>query len=81
MANEPEISASGIYLDTSTGQIVDQPPAEGVQIVAPGTEVTSAAKAEVERHKATAPVSTEDQTDPEPDAVKAPAKKAAAPKG
>jgi hypothetical protein len=48
MANEPEKSPNGIYVDTKTGDVVYEAPEEGVQIVAPGGELDAAAKARIE---------------------------------
>lgn len=47
----PEISEHGIFFDTKAGKVVESPPQEGVQIVAPGGEVTDFVKAEVGRWK------------------------------
>lgn len=51
MADEPEISENGVFYDSKNNEIVDSPPEEGVQIVAPGARLTDAAKAEVEHYR------------------------------
>lgn len=43
------ISESGVFWDSKNLKVVDSQPEEGVQIVAPGTEVTANAEAEIAR--------------------------------
>lgn len=40
----PEISETGVFVDSKTGQIVHSQPEEGVQLVPPGSEITPAMK-------------------------------------
>lgn len=47
----PEYSEKGVFFDTKNSRVVDGPPEEGVQLVAPGGELTDAAKAEVARYR------------------------------
>ncbi len=72
-----EISDTGIYFDNESKQIVNEPPVHGVQIVAPGGEVTANAQRDVDAYRAQFPTVEQSVTDPEPevDAVKAPAAK------
>lgn len=51
MANEPEFSKTGVFWDTKAGKIVDSEPEEGVQLVAPGGEVTPDAQVSIDAYK------------------------------
>lgn len=44
-----ELSKSGVYFDTQNQKVVESQPEEGIQILAPGDEITEAAKADVAR--------------------------------
>lgn len=50
----PEISESGVFIDSKTGEVVDKQPEEGVQLVAPGSEIDQAAKDAIEAAKVAA---------------------------
>lgn len=43
--------STGVWFDLKSQQVVDSPPEEGVQIVAPGAEETPALLAEVQRYR------------------------------
>lgn len=45
----PEISNTGVFFDSVENKVVESPPERGVQIVAPGGELTDSAKADIER--------------------------------
>lgn len=45
------ISETGVFFDTKTGKVVDGQPEEGIQIVAPGGEVTPAAQKEIDAYR------------------------------
>lgn len=45
----PEVSQTGVFFDTKANKVVDSQPEEGVQIVAPGGEITADAEKEIER--------------------------------
>jgi len=47
-------SKNGVWFDTKAGKVVNSEPEEGVQLVAPGQEVTAAAQATIDRYKADA---------------------------
>lgn len=40
MADTENTSKTGKWVDSATGQVVDSPPARGIQLVAPGGELT-----------------------------------------
>jgi hypothetical protein len=61
MADE-NISKSGVFFDTKNQKVVDSPPEEGVQIVAPGSVVTPDAQADIDRWRA---VETGETSEPE----------------
>jgi hypothetical protein len=63
------ISKTGVFIDTKTGQVVDSQPEEGVQLVAPGTEITPAAQRAIDdaRTAAAGGVSAPDVVTAEPD--------------
>jgi hypothetical protein len=44
-----ELSKSGVYFDTKNRKVVESQPEEGIQILAPGDEITEASKADVAR--------------------------------
>lgn len=44
-----KISATGVFFDTKAQKVVESQPEEGVQIVAPGGEVTADAQASIDR--------------------------------
>lgn len=44
-----DISQSGVFFDTKANKVVNSQPEEGVQIVAPGGELTATAEAEIAR--------------------------------
>lgn len=74
-----EIS-NGVWFDTKTNTVVDSAPEEGVQIVAPGQEMTPTLEADVKRYseqgdgnKPAATVTTAD-VEQQPDEAKATAK-------
>jgi hypothetical protein len=46
---DPEISATGVFFDTKNQKVVDSAPEEGVQILAPGGEVTPDVQADIDR--------------------------------
>jgi len=46
------ISEDGVYVDIATGAVVTAPPAEGIQLVAPGHEVTLTAQKDIDAYKA-----------------------------
>lgn len=46
----PEISKNGVYFDTKSKKVVKSPPEEGVQLVAPGGEITEAVQADIDRY-------------------------------
>lgn len=72
-ANDPVISESGVFFDSVANRVVDAPPVEGVQIVAPGAEVTPAVQVVIDRYQEGAAVEVAvDQTDVETATVKAP---------
>lgn len=66
--------SKGAWWDSKAGKVVASEPEEGVQIVAPGMELTDALKAELDRYKA----GVADETLPDAittESAKAPAKK------
>lgn len=50
MADE-NLSESGVFFDTKNNKVVESPPEEGVQIVAPGGELTQAVKDDIARYR------------------------------
>jgi hypothetical protein len=44
------ISKDGVFFDTKNQKVVQSPPEEGVQLVAPGGEVTPDAQADIDRY-------------------------------
>lgn len=59
-----EISTTGKWVDTTTGQVVDSEPTEGRQLVAPGSPITPQAAHRIRQAEETAPV-VETATAPE----------------
>jgi hypothetical protein len=60
------IAKNGVYVDTQTGKVVRKEPEQGIQLVAPGGEITDAVQAAIDRYEddtvvatATAPDDTE----------------------
>lgn len=43
--------SNGVWFDTKNSKVVDKAPEEGIQIVAPGTEETSATEADVQPYR------------------------------
>jgi hypothetical protein len=43
--------SKGVWVDTRTGKVVEKEPEQGVQIVAPDTEVTPAVQEQIDRAK------------------------------
>jgi len=54
------IAKNGVFIDTKTSTVVDSQPEEGVQLVAPGSEVTPALQEKIDAAKAALEVATED---------------------
>ena len=76
------VSESGVWLDNATGKVVTTEPTEGVQLVAPGGEVTPAVEAAIARAEGEAPLEVADAAPVEtPEAPAKRTRKAAAPKG
>lgn len=50
MSDSPNISAGGVFFDTKNQKVVQSPPEEGVQLVAPGGEITPEAQADIDRY-------------------------------
>lgn len=48
MANET--SKNGVFFDTKAGKVVKTQPEEGIQIVAPGGEITPAVQEDIDRY-------------------------------
>lgn len=44
-------SKNGVYYDIKANEVVESPPEEGVQIVAPGAEITLALQEDIDRYK------------------------------
>lgn len=68
----PEISPTGKWIDTKTGQVVDSEPAEGRLLVAPGGAITPNVKADIDAANEQAPVTEKDnevETASEPEKV------------
>jgi hypothetical protein len=66
---QEDVVSKGVWVDTKTSQVVYEEPAEGKQLVSPGTVETAATRAVVERALAAAPA-VETATD-EPDVEEA----------
>lgn len=91
MAGDVEICATGLWVDTATGAVVESAPETGRQLVPPGGTLRPDRVAAVEAARAAAPVKVDGpapeavEPDADPgsvvDPVKAVAKKAAARKG
>lgn len=45
-----ETSKSGVFFDTQNNKVVNSQPVEGVQIVAPGGEITPTVQADIDRY-------------------------------
>lgn len=67
------VSKSGVWFDTKTGEVVESAPAEGVQLVPPGFEVTPDMQQQVDlaRKVSSAPAGPVDQSVQESTPVKA----------
>lgn len=50
----PEISKTGVYIDSKTGQVVESKPEEGVQLVPEGGELTAEVQRDIEAAKVAA---------------------------
>lgn len=50
MADE-NLSKNGVYFDTKNSKVVESPPEEGVQLVAPGGEITPAVQDDIDRYR------------------------------
>lgn len=72
-ADEKAPVSTGVYFDSASGRIVDSPPVEGVQLAAPGVELTPAVQALIDRFAESEPAAVD-----VPAPVKSAAKKAAA---
>jgi hypothetical protein len=46
---EPEISATGVFWDSQAQQVVESQPTEGIQLCAPGSELTKTVKDDIDR--------------------------------
>lgn len=45
---------NGVYFDTKAGKVVEKQPEEGIQLVAPGGEITAAVQARIDNYNAAA---------------------------
>lgn len=48
-------TSKGVWLDTASGKVVETEPTEGVQLAAPGTEITPAVQAAIDAAREAAP--------------------------
>lgn len=48
---DSNISETGVFFDSKNQKVVESPPEEGVQLVAPGGEITSAIESDIERYR------------------------------
>lgn len=48
---DENISQNGVFYDTKNNKVVESQPEEGVQILAPGGEVTKAVEDDIQRYK------------------------------
>lgn len=55
-------SKNGVFFDTKANKVVESEPEEGVQIVAPGAEITADLQADIDRYKDAAAGKSEPQT-------------------
>ena len=69
-----DVSKTGVFIDLKTDKVVERQPEEGIQLVAPGGQVTPAAAKRIENERAAR--SGKGNTEA-PAAVTAPAKPAA----
>lgn len=44
-------SKNGVFYDTKAGKVVESQPEEGIQLVAPGAEITPDAQARIDAYK------------------------------
>jgi hypothetical protein len=49
---DKDTAKNGVYFDTKTNKVVEKQPEEGIQLVAPGGEVTGHVKARIDQFKA-----------------------------